>query len=41
MISNFVRDNSYFQTLFENNVDITNRDFDNEFNNFVKFLNKL
>ena len=40
MISNFVRDNSYFQTLFENNVDITNRDFDNEFNNFVKFLNK-
>lgn len=40
MISNFTRDNSYFQALFENNADITSRDFDNEFNNFVKFLNK-
>lgn len=40
MISNYVRDNSYFQALFENNADTTSRDFDNEFNNFVKFLNK-
>lgn len=40
MIYNFVRDNSYFQTLFENNVGITSKDFDNEFNNFINFLNK-
>lgn len=40
MIYNFVRDNSYFQTLFENNGVISTKDFDNEFNNFIKFLNK-
>lgn len=40
MISNFVRDNSYFQALFENNSDVTHKDFDNEFDNFINFLNK-
>ena len=40
MISNFVRDNSYFQSLFENNADVTSKDFDTEINNFISFLNK-
>jgi len=40
MISNFVRDNSYFQSLFENNTDVTSKDFDTEINNFISFLNK-
>lgn len=40
MTSNFVRDNSYFQSLFENNTDVSSKDFDTELNNFVNFLNK-
>ena len=40
MIPNFVRDNSYFQSLFENNADVNSKDFDTELNNFVNFLNK-
>lgn len=40
MPSNFVRDNSYFQSLFENNADVSSKDFDTEINNFISFLNK-
>lgn len=40
MISNFVRDNSYFQSLFENNTDINSKDLDTEINNLIDFLNK-
>lgn len=40
MPSNFVRDNSYFQSLFENNADVSSKDFDTELTNFINFLNK-
>lgn len=40
MISNYVRDNSFFQSLSESNSDISYKDFDNELNNFVNYLNK-
>ena len=40
MISNFVRDTSYFQSLFENNADVSSKDFDMELNNFINFLNR-
>lgn len=40
MISNYVRDNSFFQSLSETNSDILYNDFDNTLNNFVSYLNK-
>lgn len=40
MISNFTRDNSFFQSLSESNSDITYKDFDNEINNLVDYLNR-
>lgn len=40
MISNYVRDNSFFQSLSETNSDILYNDFDNTINNFVSYLNK-
>lgn len=40
MIYNYVRDNSFFQSLSESNSDISYKDFDNELNNFVNYLNK-
>jgi hypothetical protein len=40
MISNYTRDNSFFQSLFETNSDITYKDFDNEINNLVDYLNR-
>lgn len=40
MISNFTRDISFFQSLSESNSDITYKDFDNEINNLVEYLNR-
>jgi len=40
MINNFTRDNSFFQSLSESNSDITYKDFDNEINNLVDYLNR-
>lgn len=40
MISNFTRDNSFFQSLSESNNDVTYKDFDNEINNLVDYLNR-
>jgi hypothetical protein len=40
MISNFTRDISFFQSLSESNSDISYKDFDNEINNLVEYLNR-
>lgn len=40
MISNFTRDNSFFQSLSENNSDITYKDFDDDLNNLINYLNR-
>ena len=40
MISNFTRDNSFYQSLSESNSDVTYKDFDNEINNLVDYLNR-
>ncbi len=40
MISNFTRDISFFQSLSESNSDVTYKDFDNEINNLVEYLNR-
>lgn len=40
MISNYVRDNSFFQSLSESNNDISYKDFDKELNDFVNYTNR-
>ena len=40
MISNFTRDISFFQSLSESNSDVSYKDFDNEINNLVEYLNR-
>lgn len=40
MISNYVRDNSFFQSLSESNSNISYKDFDKELNDFVNYTNR-
>lgn len=40
MISNYVRDNSFFQSLSESNNDISYKDFDKELNDFISYTNR-
>lgn len=40
MITNFTRDISFFQSLYESGLTISSKDLDNEFNNLIDYFNR-